>query len=256
MPPKEAPRLSLRTGRKRTEERAPRRSSKPVGHPTASRVVRVCTILEATYGSPRHGNPTDPFDDLIYILLSNRTAPNVSKHVYDQLMARFPSREALREATEAELGAVLAPAGLANKRTAKIRGIIARLDADFGTLSLEPIRSWQEDRAEAYLTSLPGVSLKVAKCVLLYGMNRQVLPVDVHVHRVARRLGWISHKRADQSHETLEKLVPPDLRYGFHVNALAHGRAVCRPVLPRCGECTVRSLCDYYRAGGPALKET
>lgn len=210
----------------------------------SSEIRSACELLDAAYGSPRHGNPTDPSDVLLYILLSNRTAPIVARRVYAQLRSADPKWYDLT--TEALRG-VLRPAGLAEKRAAHLMGIAERLRRDFGTVTLEPLRGEPDTEAEAYLCSLPGVSVKVSKCVLMYGFDRQVLPVDVHVHRITGRLGWHSHRRADQSHSTLEEVVPPELRYAFHVNCVAHGRAVCRASRPACGSCVLLSQCQFYQ---------
>ena len=96
------------------------------------------------------------------------------------------------------------------------------------------------------LITLPGVSDKVAKCVMMYTMGKQVLPVDAHVHRVTRRLGWTSRKRADQTHEELEALIRPEQRYNFHVNCIQHGRLICIPHTPICNICPVNQYCEYY----------
>ena len=97
----------------------------------------------------------------------------------------------------------------------------------------------------AYLTKLPGVSTKVAYCVMMYTMDRQVLPVNVHVHRICRRLGWLDKKRADQSHEVLAALVPPQRRFAFHVDCLMLGRQVCTPSKPKHSDCILREYCEY-----------
>lgn len=66
--------------------------------------------------------------------------------------------------------------------------------------------------ADAHLVSLPGVSKKVAKCVLMYSLGRSVLPVDVRVHRVAARLGLPAKRRPDTSQDAIEGAVPEELR--------------------------------------------
>lgn len=209
-------------------------------HPNTVRAV--CSRLQRTYGSPRLGNPTNPLSDLVFILVSNRTGPAVAKRVYRQLRSGFRKWSDLEGASASSLRRVLKPAGLAGKRARQLKEIVRRLRQDFGCVSLNALAHRTDSEAEHYLVSLPGVSRKVAKCVLLYGFGREVLPVDVHVHRVASRLGWHSHRRADQSHDTLESLVPPQLRYGFHTNAVAHGRAICRPV-PACPICPLLEVC-------------
>lgn len=211
--------------------------------PSQDMVVEVCRRLRAEHGSPRLGNPRDPLDDLIFILVSNRTGPVVATRVYEALRTRVGRWNDLGSLRSSEFRRILAPAGLVRKRTAQLRGIAARLTADFGRVTLDHFRDWCTADIEAYLSSLPGVSTKVAKCVLLYGCDRRVLPVDVHVHRVSQRLGWHKHRRADQSHATLEALVRPSLRYGFHTNAIAHGRAICRPK-PLCDSCVLIRHCQ------------
>lgn len=220
--------------------------------PSPTDVARVCELLEHRYGSPRHGNPADPLDDLFFIILSNRTSFRIARRVFEEVKDRFGAWDELLGLPESQLRALIAPAGLSVKRATQMRGIISRVTADFGSATLWPLSRWTDDAAEAYLVSLPGVSDKVAKCVLMYTLGREVLPVDVHVHRITRRLGWHHHGRADQSHETLEKLVPPKLRYSFHVNCVAHGRLVCQPGLPICSSCVVQEFCHYYLAGSPA----
>jgi len=100
------------------------------------------------------------------------------------------------------------------------------------------------EEAEAYLTSLPGVGIKTAKCVLMYSLGREVLPVDTHVLRVATRLDLVNPDTTrSQAHRLLEAEIPPKDRYAFHVNALAHGRAVCKAREPDCPSCPLKAEC-------------
>jgi len=217
--------------------------------PALSSVVwQVSHALERRYSSPRHGNPRDPLDVLVYILLSNRTGPSVAQRVYTSLRNAFSNWAELDAARLKSIVELLRPAGLAKKRALQLHGILAQLRVVFGECSLKKLASWGTPVAEAYLCGLPGVSEKVAKCVLMYAFDRQVLPVDVHVHRIARRLGWHSHRRADQSHNSLEAIVPAALRYAFHVNCVAHGRTVCRATNPLCGSCVIARWCPEGRA--------
>jgi endonuclease III len=208
----------------------------------------VIELLVARYGLPRHGNPARPLDDLFYIILSNKTAPRTAARVYRNLRRAFPSWDRIDPRDPGRLLPILQPAGLGELRSAQIARIISRLRDAFGRATLAPLKRMQPGAAESFLTSLPGVSLKVAKCVLMYTLGHQVLPVDVHVHRVSRRLGWTHRKRADQSHGDLETLIPPPLRFAYHVSAICHGRDVCRPKNPKCESCTVRRYCNFYRS--------
>ena len=214
----------------------------------------VVCLLQETHGSPRHGNKDDPLDELVYIILSNRTRQEAAQAGFDALLEAFGSWPAMAEANRRAITSVIRHLGLARVKSTQLLEILARLKADFGDVSLTCLGSWSTAKAEAYLVSLPGVSKKVAKCVLMYSLGRSVLPVDVHVHRVAARLGLPAKQRPDTSQDAIEGAVPEELRYSFHVNALAHGREYCRSSRPRCGACCVREYCATYRTGEAVIR--
>lgn len=214
----------------------------------ARTIGRVCNILTRTYGAPRFGNPSDPLDDLIYITLSNKTSPATARRTYERIRKRFRKWEEVLAAPITVLRSLLKPAGLSVVKSLHIRAALRAIERRFGRCDLTPLRRWQPAEAERFLVGLPGVSKKVAKCVMMYTLGVPVLPVDSHVHRVAVRLGWTNRKRADQCHEELEALVSPNLRHNFHVCCIAHGRKLCRPTNPLCRQCGIRRDCAFYRA--------
>ena len=213
--------------------------------PSSRIVQRVCKILEANYGSPRLGNPQDPLDDLVYIVLSNRTAPKVAVANYKSVKERFPTWDHLLDSDPEVLRRLIEPGGLSAVKASQIRAAISKIAADFGSSTLNQLQSKSANESEKYLCSLPGVSKKVAKCILMYTLGAQVLPVDVHVYRITKRLGWATKNRADQCHEQLEELIPPDRRYNLHVDCIVHGRTVCRTRQPLCDACCIRRYCEY-----------
>jgi endonuclease III len=210
-------------------------------------VRSVCSKLEKMYGRPRLGNPEDPLDDLVYVLLSNKSAPDRARQAYDRLKSDFDGWEGVATAPDSEIVAVLRPTGFANKRARQLQLALQRLKDDFGRYSLDDLKGQPEAEVFEYLTSLNGVSDKVARCVMMYTLGFEVLPVDAHVYRVAHRLGWTNQERPEHSHEELEALVPPDLRYAFHVDCVAHGRSLCRPVKPNCAPCGLKRHCEFFK---------
>lgn len=219
---------------------------------TRSRTIhRVCVALERLYGLPRLGNPEDPLDDLIFIILSSRTSPAAASATYEVLKREFPTWEQVLQHSPARLRKLLDPIGLSHKRSHQIRSALRRINRDMGSCDLSALRQYDDESIHSYLVSLPGVSDKTAKCVMMYTLGREVLPVDTHVHRVSRRLGWVDRKRADQCHKELEALVPPRLRYVFHITCIAHGRAICRAQRPSCERCAIRRDCEFYRRKTP-----
>lgn len=211
---------------------------------------RVCEALRRDYGVDRLGNPDDPLDDLLYVIISNKTSPSTAVATYTLLRGRFESwDDLLARCPVEELEKLMRHAGLARVKSQQILNLLSILRSDFGSCGLASLAAESENVKLAYLTSLPGVSGKVARCVMMYTLDCQVLPVDAHVHRIATRLGWTSRRRADQSHQEMEALIPPHRRSDFHVNCVQHGRLVCRPSDPHCEECSIRRHCQFAAAG-------
>jgi endonuclease III len=217
---------------------------------TGARAHRVAQLLGGVYRSPRHNNKSNPVDELVFILLSQMTTRNAYERVYDGLKKAFPRWESARMVSLCKLRSVIKSAGLARQKSIWIKAILNRIYEDFGGITLDALRERHTACAQKYLMGLPGVNLKTAKCVLLYSFGRDVLPVDTHVLRVSRRLGLLPDTAPlKRAHDYLESLVRPADRYEFHVNVLAHGRAVCRARFPLCEKCILRRVCRAYRSG-------
>jgi len=221
------------------------------GVPKGTRSTRVsvreiCATLECEYGNPRHGNKRNPLNEIFYIILSTRTRGDTYAETYLRVRRAFPSWGAISRNDRSKLERILIPAGLGRLKARQMIGSLEQLRSTFGRATLAPLKTMTDGEAEAFLTALPGVGRKVAKCVLMYALDREVLPVDVHVHRIATRLGLTTKRRPDTSQDLIENAIPKALRYGFHVNAVAHGRRVCLPRNPRCDACCIARWCAYH----------
>jgi endonuclease III len=204
--------------------------------------------LARQYGTPRLGNKRHPISELVFIILSARTRGEHHEAIYRRLRRAFETWEAVRDASIDEIERVIHDAGLSRIKANQIKTLLQRLTEDFGSLSGAALRRLDTTALEAYLASLPGVGLKTARCVMLYSLNRAVFPVDTHCMRLFQNLGIIEKRlRFEEAQEPLQSVVPPDLRYSLHVNAVAHGRATCIPAAPRCGDCSIASLCRNCR---------
>ena len=200
--------------------------------------------LRKTYGQPRHENPSDPLDDLIFIVLSRMTQETKYVRSYTRLRCALSTWDAVREAPPNELELLIHDAGLAPTKTAQIQAILGEIQAREGTLSLHRLRAMTDEAVERYLASLPGVARKTALCVMLYGLDREVLPVDTHVWRLAQRLGLSpAGDWSEARGRALESCVPSELRKSLHVTMIAHGRDVCRARIPSCRLCILNDLC-------------
>ncbi len=211
-------------------------------------VESVCSLLRETYGVTDLGNPPDPLDDLIFIILSNKTAPSRARETFETLKSTYPNWEDVVKRPIEGLQSILRPSGLSLVKSQQIYRALEKIKSDFRRCDLWDLEKLSTPDAEGYLKSLPGVSEKVAKCVLIYTLHRDVLPVDSHIHRISKRLGWTDRKRADQTHAELEALIQPKARYAFHVDCILHGRQVCKTKKPRCIECVINKYCNYFNS--------
>jgi endonuclease III len=215
-----------------------------------SRVRRIARFLDEEHGSPRHGNPSDPLDDLVHIVLSQATTEKSQARVFTELKLRHPDLTQLADLSLRSIRQLIKDAGLSRQRAPRLKAMLRQIRREFGEVTLEPLRTWSDRAVLSFLTALPGVGVKTAKCVMMYALDRCVLPVDTHVGRVSRRLGLIGPSVSMAAlHGELEAVVPPSLRYGLHVNLVAHGRAYCRVRAPKCESCGLRRICPRVGVG-------
>ena len=162
----------------------------------------------------------------------------------ERLRQTLPDWNRAADASLSTIAAAIKPAGLHRQKARSIRAILRHIRAERGRISLDFLRRWPTDRIKEYLLALSGVGPKTAACVLLFSLRRPVLPVDTHVHRVSGRLGLIGPRiTAEQAHDVLAAIVPPQKVYAFHVLLIEHGRKVCHARRPACGECVLSDIC-------------
>lgn len=197
------------------------------------------------------GNRRAPFAELIYILLTlmTRSQPSIDR-----------AYTALEQLTDGDLGELdrvpmealadaLRPVGLVNRRSGQLRAIAA---------ACRPIDAFEDElrgsttqQVLERLQTLPGVGSKTAKCVALYSLERPVLPVDIHVLRVAKRIGVVPERTSwAAADELLERTVPDELKWDVHVRFVTHGRSTCLAARPRCDECVIASSCPSRGTAG------
>lgn len=221
--------------------------------PLAERVREIGRLLEEEYGRPGPKRNLKPLDELILTILSQHTSDANSGRAFQSLRERFDCWEAVRDADPEAIAEAIRSGGLARIKAERIKGLLQRLSEELGTLELDFLPGMGLERAREFLLELEGVGPKTAACVLLFSCGLPALPVDTHVHRVARRLGLIGPSTsADDAHRILEAAVPPEDVYTFHVNLIVHGRRVCKAQRPRCEACVLAPRCDYYAAAAPA----
>jgi endonuclease-3 len=225
----------------------------------SERIVEVARRLDLLYG-PRKWHPYNPpIDQLIVTILSQHTSDSNTDRAFTTLRARFPTWQAVIAAPTGEVADAIRSGGLADQKAPRIQGVLVEVLRTVGSFDLTFLRDMSVAEAREWLVRLHGVGPKTASCVLLFSLGMPALPVDTHVHRVARRLGLIGpNVSAEAAHALLEEALGGDRDqvYAFHVNMIAHGRAICTARRPFCERCSLTDCCDYYHASPKDLPQS
>src|SRR5262249_50346322 len=191
----------------------------------------------------------DPLDCLIETILSQSTSNKNSQRAYANLKARFPTWDGARRARATSIEAAIRVGGLAHQKSIRIKKLLNEIYERRGSLDLSFLITTPLGDAFQFLISFKGVGPKTAACTLLFACNRPVFPIDVHIFRIARRLGLLPQKCSDeQAHRMMAEVIPSSSYYETHINLIRHGRRTCRPRDPRCEDCCLVDYCLYYRA--------
>ena len=214
----------------------------------APAVEEIIERLRDAYGEPPRRATGDPISGLVGTILSQSTTDSNSDMAMAALRAEYPSWDLVLEAPQEDVAEAIRPGGLANQKASTIKralDAIARLSPE---LDPELFDAMSDEEIMAHLQSIKGVGQKTAACVLMFDLERDVLPVDTHVHRVSRRLGLIPPSTdANAAQHILESIVPPEQRYAAHVLLIRHGRRTCSARNPQCSTCELNDLCAYAR---------
>jgi endonuclease III len=208
----------------------------------------VAAALKNRYRDFNHYNLKNPLDELLFIICSTKTGEASYRSTYRSLKEMFPTHYQIAEAPAEYIARPIVSGGLSNQKAKAIRNLFDIIVEKFGEPTLKPLHKMSDEDAEAFLLSLPGVGKKVARCVLMYSLGRQVFPVDTHCWRIARRLGWVRPTQKDKhcaprDMDRLQSKIPPELRYSLHVNMISLGREICVSTVPRCVHCPISAWC-------------
>jgi endonuclease-3 len=213
---------------------------------------RIAAALRETYGYPEWRQHLPPVDEMVNTILSQNTADTNRDVAFERLTDRFPDWEAVRDANLDDVIEAIRPAGLANQKGRSIQRALRYLTETQGQITLDFIEDMPIDEAKDELTGIKGIGPKTAAIILLFAFNKPAFPVDTHVHRVTKRLRLIDPQTSrEKAHDELEKIVPPEDFYAFHLNVIQHGREICDARNPHCAICPLQDDCDYFR-GLPA----
>ena len=204
-------------------------------------INRVFSILA------KHHNPTmleqfqhfTPFQQLVATLLSSRTKDSTTIPIVKEMFKRYPEPKDYLEIDDKKLEKILYGIGFYKVKAKNIKKLAKIIIKDFNN---------HVPNTFEQLTSLPGVGRKTANCVLGYTFKIPTIAVDVHVHRISNRLGWVNTKTPEETEEGLKKIVPHESWIKVNELFVDHGQRICNPIKPRCSECKVKEFCEYGKS--------
>ena len=210
-----------------------------------TRAAKVLHVLQQTMAIPKWvKSKMDPFETLIVTIISQNTADRNTARAFENLSKQFEiSPEALSNAETSQIEKCLQTAGLYKSKAKTIKHVSKAIVEDFhGTLA--PILALPLDEARKTLIQFPGIGPKTADVVLLFSAKKPTIPVDTHVNRVAKRLGFApTNGKYEIVRKNLQLLFSSSEYLAVHLLLIAHGRKYCKARRPLCTHCPVNIHC-------------
>ncbi|MHA1743518.1 MAG: endonuclease III domain-containing protein [Candidatus Heimdallarchaeota archaeon] len=197
-------------------------------------IEKIIGILNKLYRV--EGWKSNPFKILISTVLSQRTKDEVTREASRKLFKVANTPEKILKLSEKRIAELIYPVGFYEQKAKRIKQICKIL--------LEKYKGKVPDSREE-LMKLPGVGGKTADVVLCYGFGEDVIPVDVHVAVISRRLNLTKSKNPDKIREDLHETMPKKYRRIFNHLMVEFGKDICRTRNPLCYKCPIVKLCPY-----------
>lgn len=214
----------------------------------ARKALKIDSILAAAYGLKKQSRFRDPTEELILTVLSQNTNDVNRDRAFAAMRRAYPDWGDVAAAGPRKIARAIQAGGLANIKSKRIIKILRQIESRSAGYSLAFLNDLPDSEIWRYLSAFEGVGPKTASCVMMFALGRGTMPVDTHVHRVGRRLGLIPEDySAEQAHEWFKEISLPVDYYQLHLNMISHGRTLCRPSNPKCGDCPLKKLCLYPR---------
>lgn len=174
------------------------------------------------------------FKVLVATILSARTNDKTTAEASSRLFNKVSTLEDLSKLSEKEIEEIIFPVGFYKNKAKYLKDLPGEVYRLYGGVIPDTIDE---------LVKLPGVGRKTANLVLVQGFNKPAICVDVHVHRIMNRLGYIRTKNPLETEFRLRKKLSK--KYWIEVNTffVMLGQYICRPISPKCTECPISEKC-------------
>ena len=176
----------------------------------------------------------DPYLVLISCILSLRTNDRTTYPATLRMLEVAKTPHEMKAVKADDLAKAIYPVGFYENKAKQIIELSRQIDEELGGVVPDEI----ED-----LIKFKGVGRKTANLVLSRGFNKPAICVDVHVHRIFNRLGYVNTKTPEETEFALRKKLP--VKYWIDINTLmvTHGQNVCKPIKPNCSVCPIAGHC-------------
>ena len=183
---------------------------------------------------------SNPFELLVAVILSAQCTDKRVNMTTPALFAAYPTPEAMAAATAEEIFPYIKSISYPNNKAKHLAGMARMLVEEFGGEVPSDLKELQR---------LPGVGRKTANVIGAVIWQKEVMPVDTHVFRVAARIGLTRGAKTPlQTELQLEKHIPSHLLPIAHHWLILHGRYVCTARAPKCKECGIKEWCKNFSA--------
>ena len=177
----------------------------------------------------------DPFRILIACVLSLRTRDQTAAQASERLFSLSDGPQSMVNIPLKKIEKAIFPVGFYQTKAKQIRAMSRQICKEFkGTVP---------DDIEALL-KLPGVGRKTANLVRTVGYKKNGICVDIHVHRICNRIGYVRTKNPDETECVLRKNLPQKHWITFNSLLVPFGQNQCTPISPRCSSCPISHFCQ------------
>lgn len=178
----------------------------------------------------------NPYLVLIACILSLRTNDKTTYPATLRMLELAKTPQEMMNISEGDLANAIYPVGFYKNKAKQI--------IELSKTIVEKLNGKVPDTIEN-LIKFNGVGRKTANLVLAKGFGIPAICVDVHVHRIFNRIGYIITKTPDETEFALREKLPQ--KYWLDINTLmvTHGQNVCKPTKPKCDECPIREYCEF-----------
>lgn len=184
------------------------------------------------------------------LMLSSQTRDEMTADAMNNLAKSGVSVPSILALSDAELGEKIAKVGFHNKKVKYIKDTANILHTKYN----DDI----PDTLEGVL-ALPGVGKKMAFLLMTHAWDKPMgIGVDVHVHRICNRLGWVKTDTPEKTRVTLESWLPKEYwgKGGINKLLVGFGQTTCTPINPKCQTCTVNNICPSAFKKKETIKTT